>query len=94
MIDVVNKILVYVSELDNTILIPQYNYKNQLYYRINKYVVVSLDATLLMRIRYPIIFSTRHLDLYKNGIAHYENVLKDKNYLKVLKSVPNSMYKY
>ena len=82
-IEIVNKILVYRGEINNNIIITQYNpFTNKEYYQINFHsdLVWKIKAVLMMKIIYPIhdcFFSNKNnMKLYKNGIAHYENKLK------------------
>ena len=76
-IEIVNKILVYVSELNNDIMITQYHLiTNKEYYKINfnSDLLWKLKATLIMKKIYPIRSGnfSNSKELYKFGIAHYE----------------------
>jgi hypothetical protein len=84
-IDIVNKILVYVGELNNSIIITQYNpITNKEYYKINFHsdLFWRIKSTLIMKRHYPIHISDFHnrdnIELYKYGIPHYENQLRSK----------------
>ena len=82
-IEIVNKILMFVSELNNNTVITQYNpFTNKEYYKINFYSdsLWKIKALLKMKRMYPIhsdFFSNKgNIELYKSGIAHYENKLR------------------
>jgi hypothetical protein len=85
-IEIINKILVYIGELNNDIIIRQYYLStdstnltntNKEYYKINfnSNLLHRVKATLLMKQYYPIRsgnFSKGNIELYKFGIQHYE----------------------
>lgn len=87
-IEIINKILVYVSELNNNIIITQYNpitYKE--YYKINydADILWKIKSILLMKRFYPVypiykgrFINMNYIELYKYGILHYENKLRLK----------------
>lgn len=82
-IDIVNKILVYVSELNNNIIIIQYHLiTNKEYYKINfnSDLLWKIKSTLIMKQKYPILFgdftNNNNIKLYKFGIQHYEKHLR------------------
>ena len=82
-IEIVNKILVYVSELNNNIIITQYHpITNKEYYKINfnSDLLWKIRSTLIMKKIYPIPscnFSNKeYLKLYKYFIPHYEKKLR------------------
>ena len=84
-IEIVNIILVYISELNNNTIITQYNpYTNKEYYKINFYsdLLWNIKSTLMMKRFYPIYscnFSNKAtVELYKSGKAHYEKQLRNK----------------
>lgn len=83
-IEIVNIILVYISELNNNTMITQYNpYTNKEYYKINfnSDLLWNIKSTLTMKRFYPIYscdFSNGTIELYKFGKAHYENELRKK----------------
>ena len=81
-IDIINKILVYVSELNNDILILYYNNYN-INYKINfeSELLWNIKSIITMKRIYPLcnnITSYNSRNLYKNGKAHYENLLRKK----------------
>jgi len=82
-IEIINKILVYVSELNNNIIIIQYHpITNKEYYKINFYAdsLWKIKSSILMKKNYPILsrdFSNKgNIELYKFGIPHYEKKLR------------------
>ena len=84
-IEIVNKILVYVSELNNDIIITQYNMiTNKEYYKINfsSDLLWKLKTIFIMKRFYPIyscdFFNKRTIELYKSGLLHYEKQLRIK----------------
>ena len=85
-IEIVNKILVYVSQLNNTIIITQYRLiTNKEYYNINfnNDLLWKIKATLLAKRFYPIYdgdFSKGNIELYKCAIPYYEEKLRLKLY--------------
>jgi hypothetical protein len=86
-IEIVNKILVYVSELNNDLIITQYYInKNKEYYMINfnSNLLWRIKSTLRMKKIYPIYhehnggFNNKdYRELYEFGIPHYENELRN-----------------
>ena len=83
-IDIINKILVYVSEINNDMIITQYDpYTNKVYYKINFYsdLLWKIKSNLMMKKIYPIYscdFNNKYTkELYKNGIEHYERLLRN-----------------
>ena len=85
-IEIVNKILVYIGQLNNTIIITQYRLiTNKEYYKINfnNDLFWKIKATLLTKQFYRIyngIFSKGDLELYKYAIPYYEEKLRLKLY--------------
>lgn len=81
--EVINKILVYVSELNHQIIMTQY-LTNKPYYVINfnSDLLWKIKATLMMKRLYPIYssilnngISKNNIELYKNGVSHYKKYL-------------------
>ena len=80
-IDVINKILVYVADLNNTVVITQYHpHTNKECYKINfkNDLLWKIKASILMKRIYPIrdYNFSNELELYKFGIPHYEGLLR------------------
>jgi hypothetical protein len=82
-IDIINKILVYVSELNNSMMITQYHpITNKEYYEINFHsdLLWRIKANLMMKWHYPIYSANfayqANRELYKIGTEHYENQLR------------------
>lgn len=84
-IEIVNKILVYISELNNNMIITQYNsITNKEYYIINFNCVLlwRIKSTLIMKRIYPVYNANDYLktkqfiELCQIGIPHYENELR------------------
>jgi hypothetical protein len=83
-IDIVNKILVYVGEVNNNIIITQYHpITNKKCYKINlnSELLWKIKSTLIMKKIYPIcdgnFCNKGNIDLYKFGIPHYEKQLRN-----------------
>lgn len=88
-IPIINKILVYISELNDNIIIIQYNLiTNREYYKINFNcnLLWRIKSTLIMKQLYPIHsgdFSNKsNIELYKFGIPHYEKKLQLNIFIK------------
>jgi len=84
-IEIINKILIYVSELNNDMIITQYNPKtNKKYYKINftTDLLWRIKATLIMKRIYPIYNADDYLEkkefikVHQLGTLHYENELR------------------
>jgi len=84
-IEIVNKILVYISELNNNMIITQYHtITNKEYYIINfnTDLLWRIKSTIIMKRVYPIynaddcLKTKQFIELYKCGIPHYENELR------------------
>ena len=84
-IEIVNKILVYISELNNNMIITQYNpITNKEYYIINfnTDLLWKIKSTLIMKRIYPVYNTDTYLntkqfiELCQFGIQHYENELR------------------
>jgi hypothetical protein len=83
-IEIVNKILVYIGEINNNMIITQYqlNTYNE-YYKINfdTDLLWNIKSTLKMKQYYPLYecnFSKYNIrELYKNGKSYYEKQLRD-----------------
>ena len=83
-IDIVNIILVYISELNNNIIITQYNpITNKEYYKINFYsdLLWNIKSIVKMKQLYPFyiikFFSLYDKDLYRYVKTHYEKQLRE-----------------
>lgn len=84
-IEIVNIILVYISELNNSTMITQYNpYTNKEYYKINfnSDLLWNIKSTLVMKRFYRIhsfdFSNNGNIELYKSGKAHYKKKLQEK----------------
>jgi hypothetical protein len=85
-IEIINKILVYVGELNDNIIITQYHiYSNKEYYKINfnSDLLWKIKASIRMKQLYPLypiynnVFINNHyIKLYQYGIPHYQKELK------------------
>lgn len=84
-IEIVNKILVYIGELNNTMIITQYQpITNKEYYMINLNtdLLWRIKSTLIMKRIYPVcnaddyLETKQFIELYQFGIPHYENELR------------------
>lgn len=87
-IDVINKILIYHAELNNDLIILQYNPINNIeYYKINKYsnFLLSLRAVIGMKIIYPLLYTGPILEdkkrIYNFNKEYYKQLLHDKIFL-------------
>jgi hypothetical protein len=87
-IEIVNKILSYVSDINNSLILMQYNlFTNEEYFKIkfNSDLLLNIKSTLLMKRFYPIISSYGDIsnkdnrELYKYGKLHYEEELRQIN---------------
>ena len=87
-IEIINEILIYVSELNNNIIITQYHpISNKEYYKINfnSNLLWRIKSTLKMKQIYPIydynggFTNKNYIELYKYGIHHYEKELMINN---------------
>jgi len=83
--EIINIILNYKSEIDNDIIILQYNLiTNKEYYKINfnSNLLWNIKSTLIMKRIYPIYFNldnvTDNKILYIEGKKYYENLLRNK----------------
>lgn len=84
-IEIVNKILEYVSEINNDVIITQYHIvTNKEYYKINfnSDFLWKIKTNLILKRIYPIhscdFFTKRSLEFYKSGMLHYEKQLRIK----------------
>ena len=83
-IDIINKILIYINELNNDILILQYDNNHNIHYKINfeSDLLWNIKSIITMKRIYPLgnhnITSYNNRNLYKDGKAHYENLLRKK----------------
>lgn len=87
-IDIINKILVYHAELNNYLIILQYNPVNNIeYYKINRYsnFLLNLRAVIAMKIIYPLLYRGPILEenkyIYNFDKEYYEQLLRDKIFL-------------
>jgi len=80
-IEMINKILVYVSELNGDMIILQYDLpKMKEFYKINflSDSCWKIQSTLVMKRIYPVLYPECHLELYRFGIPHYTKQLREK----------------
>ena len=81
-IEIINKILVHVSELNNDVIITQYHLiTNKEFYTINFHsdLLWKIKASLRMKQIYPIYSfenNKAYLELYRIGTVHYEKHLR------------------
>jgi len=85
-IEIVNKILLYVGELNNNVVITQYHITSR-----KEYYKINFDSNLLWRIKanirmkqlYPIYngaFNKKEsIELYRFGVLHYQKELQLMN---------------
>jgi hypothetical protein len=87
-IEIVNKILVYIGELNHDMVITQYHPNT-----FREYSVINFYADSLWRIKsvitmkriYPVYLCDLYLqsksffELYHNGVPHYEKALRQDN---------------
>lgn len=84
-IEIINKILVYCSELNNDMIITQYYIiSNKEYYKINfnSESLWKIKGLLRMKQLYPLYdntFSNNNIKFYKSGVEHYKTQLKLMN---------------
>jgi hypothetical protein len=84
-IEIVNKILIYVGELNNDVIITQYTMTtNKEYYKINfnSNLLWRIKSVFIVKRLYPVysgdFFKRKTIELYKSGVLHYENQLRIK----------------
>jgi hypothetical protein len=90
-IEIVNKILIYVGELNDEVVIIQYNTNLNFFYKINFYsnFFFDLKGLILMKRFYPVLFTSitnyTNIELYKWGKSHYKIAVKqnENKYIKV-----------
>jgi len=80
-IEIINKILGYVAELNHEIVYTQYDSRNNReIYKLNRFSNKLLEIQALQRMKryYPIYYSIQHnepikkyMNLYENGKHHY-----------------------
>jgi hypothetical protein len=82
--DIINKILVYVGELNNDILIPQYCVtSNRVQYKINMFSdsLWNIQGLLVTKRLYPLythpLSIMKHKEVYKYAKSHYEKLLRN-----------------
>ena len=80
-IDIINKILLYKSDLDDDIIMIQYNPLNKKeLYIINKKssLLYNIESNLIMKRLYPLydtyILSQYNIELYYYGMNHYKQI--------------------
>jgi hypothetical protein len=85
-IEIINKILIYVAELNDDMIVTQYHQiTNKVYYKINfsSGLLFNIKSNLIMKQIYPIyLFNDKNksnIELYKFGIQHYKKQLLLKN---------------
>lgn len=86
-IEIINKILLYVSEINNDIITTQYHtVTNKAYYKINLHsdLLWRIKSTIVMKRLYPVYpgyytnFNNKDtIRLYQFGIPHYEKQLRE-----------------
>ena len=88
--EIINIILIYISELNNSIIITQYHpISNKVYYKINfnSDLLWKINSTILMKRIYPVYLNKKdsneknYIELYKYGIPYYEKLLRENNYI-------------
>ena len=75
-IEIINKIIGYVSDLNNDMMITQYDCTtHKEYYKINfnSKLLYRIMANLTMKRLYPCSSILNHIELYTHGSEHYEN---------------------
>jgi hypothetical protein len=86
-IEIVNKIMIYVAEINNSMMITQFN-TNREYYKINFHsdLLWKVKANMMMKRIYPIYhffkpgdLEKEGIEIYKFGMIHYENKLRTEN---------------
>ena len=85
-IEIINKILVYVGELNDSTIITQYHpITNEEHYIINfnSGLLCKIKTTFIMKRVSPqynleYFCNKRNRELYQSGIDHYEKLLKNK----------------
>jgi len=82
-IEIINKILVYICELNNNIIITQYDMiTNKEYYKINfnSDSLWKIRTNVIMKRIYPIYSSDfcnkGNIELYRYGMSYYEKQLR------------------
>ena len=80
-VEIINKILVYLAEMNNNMMIMQYNLITNIeYYKINfcSNFLCKIKASLLLKRYYPLysyrFFNSGTIELYKSAIKHYTSV--------------------
>lgn len=82
-IEIVNKIMVYIGELNNDVIITQYNIVTKAeFFKINFYsdLLWNIKSVIFLKQLYPLNFSCpsekRNQELYKSAKPHYANILR------------------
>ena len=80
-IEIINKILIYVAQLNNDIIAQQYVYSKNMFLsafsiNFNSNLLRNIQSTLLMKQFYPIMDFNLNFklnkELYDNGVSHYK----------------------
>ncbi len=85
-IEIINKILVYISELNNNMIITQYcpiTYKEFYKINFNSDLLLEIKTACVLKHIYPIynykyFCNNYNRQFYKSGINHYKEQLKIK----------------
>ena len=82
--EIINKILTYIGELNNNVLITQYSpISNKEFYKINKHsdLLYNINALILTKRLYPLYDNPGsimiHKEMYKYACCHYKKILKN-----------------
>ena len=82
-IEIINKIMYYIGELNNDVIITQYNIITKVkFYKINFYseLLWDIKSVILIKQIYPLrnSFPTekKNKELYKSAKPHYANILR------------------
>ena len=85
-IEIINKILGYVCELNNNIIMTQYDIiTNKEYYKINfnSDLLWKIRTNVIMKRIYPIyscdFYNKGNIELYRYGMSYYEKQLRLNN---------------
>jgi hypothetical protein len=80
-IEIINKILIYVAQLNNDIIAQQYVYSKNMFLsafsiNFNSNLLRNIQSTILMKQFYPIMDFNLNFklnkELYDNGVSHYK----------------------
>lgn len=84
-IEIINKIMYYIGELNNDVIITQYNIITKVeFYKINFYsqLLCDISTVILLKQLYPFCSSCscptekKNQELYKSAKPHYANILR------------------